>query len=192
MREDSLNSNELELLQRFQEEDDVEALSSVYANYMPLVYGVCLKYLKQRACAQDAVMDIFEKLLQELKRHDIPDNFRVWLYVLSKNFCLMQLRKTTATRKRLEKMPPVFMENALTVHPMDREEQEEQLESLLAECLTRLKEMQRECVTLFYYEKYCYREIASQLGGNEKQVKSAIQNGKRNLKLCLEAKAKAK
>jgi len=71
---------------------DLQVLGVLYSGYTELVYGVCLKYFKQEEQASDAVMDIFEELIQKAKKHEV-DKFRPWLYVLAKNHCLMRLRK---------------------------------------------------------------------------------------------------
>lgn len=149
---------------------------------MYLVYGVCLKYLKNRDDSQDAVMQIFEVLVTDLSRYEIR-NFRSWLYGVSRNHCLMKLRREGRERMHRENLEN-FMETTEDVHPI--EEQNTDLQARLAECLSQLKEHQRRCVELFYYRQKCYREIAAELALDEHDVKSFIQNGKRNLKLCLE------
>jgi RNA polymerase sigma-70 factor (ECF subfamily) len=176
-----------ELLGQFRDTGSLEPLGALYARYMHLVYGVSLKYLEERPDAQDAVMQIFEKLITELPRHDVQ-NFRNWLFVLTKNHCFMELRSRKSGEKRLEgfKSELQFMESGAELHPLDREDRS--VEEALKECLEELKPEQRKCIEMFYYQKQCYREIAEQLRLDEKKVKSFLQNGKRNLKICLEAK----
>jgi RNA polymerase sigma-70 factor (ECF subfamily) len=177
-----------ELINEFSSSGDLEVLGELYSAYMHLVYGVCLKYLKDREDAMDAVMQIFEKLIVDIPKQNI-ENFRSWLHVVTKNYCLMQLR----TRKSIEEKydewsvdPGIFMENRYDLHPIDRDEVD--MEGALADCIERLKDEQKECIRQFYYENRCYNEIARNLGIEEKKVKSHLQNGKRNLKLCLEEK----
>lgn len=178
--------NESKLIIAYKKSHDITLVGQLYSPYMPLVYGVCLKYLKDRTLAQDAVMDIFEKLTQDLLKYDTPDNFKTWLYVVSKNFCLMQLRKDGSSSKAFKKIADEFMDNNILLHPLDEEEQPD-LVPRLKECMEKLKEQQRIPIELFYYKKMCYQEISEQLKIEEKKVKSAIQNGKRNLKICLES-----
>jgi RNA polymerase sigma-70 factor (ECF subfamily) len=159
---------------------------------MHLVYGVSLKYLGDRDDARDAVMQIFEKLTGELARHEVK-NFKSWLYVLTKNHCLMEIRSRKSEEKRLEslKIEHDLMESEEEMHPLDREESSTEksvLEKALKECIAQLKSEQKQCIELFYYRKRCYREIAKELEMEEKKVKSYLQNGKRNLKICLEEK----
>lgn len=177
--------NETKLINQYKRTKNISFLSELYGSYMPLVYGVCLKYLKNREEAQDAVMDIFEKLLIELLKHDTPDHFKTWLYVVCKNFCLMKIRSDGSENKAFKKMSTEFMENGFALHPID-EEEETDLSQALKACIEKLKEMQRICIELFYFKKLCYREIADNLKLEEKKVKSDIQNGKRNLKICIE------
>lgn len=176
---------EKKLLLLYQSSKNIDVLGKLYSDYMPLVYGVCLKYLKNRELAQDAVMDIFEKLTTELLKHDLPDNFKTWLYVVTKNFCLMKLRKDGSESRAFKKMSLQIMENGFELHPLDKEENVD-LTPTLKDCIEKLKAQQKHCVELFYFKKLCYREIAETLNIPEKKVKSDIQNGKRNLKLCIE------
>jgi RNA polymerase sigma-70 factor (ECF subfamily) len=174
------------LLKEYQSSGNLEVLGNLYSRYMHLVYGVCLKYLQNRDDAKDAVMQIFEKLITEVRQHDIK-HFKSWLYVLTKNFCLMQLRSQKTTDRRINnyKMDHVkSVESLLELHPIDKEDAEKDLP--LKECLEKLNEEQQICIHLFYFENKCYREIAEFLNMDEKKVKSHLQNGKRNLKICLE------
>ncbi|MCK5135708.1 MAG: sigma-70 family RNA polymerase sigma factor [Bacteroidales bacterium] len=176
-----------ELLGKFQHSGNLDLLGELYSRYMHLVYGVSLKYLGDRDDAQDAVMQIFEKLITDLPRHKVQ-NFKNWLYVLTKNHCLMEIRSRKSAENRLEglKIEQEFMESGEELHPIDREDSS--IEDALKECIEHLKAEQKQCIELFYYQKLCYQEIADSLKMEEKKVKSYLQNGKRNLKICLEGK----
>jgi RNA polymerase sigma-70 factor (ECF subfamily) len=177
------------LVNEFRSRGDLKVLGKLYAKYLHLVYGVCLKYLKDREEARDGVMHIFEKLIREIPRHDI-ENFRSWLHVVTKNYCLMQVRSEKSKQEKFREWmndQKIFMETAIDLHPLDKEEMKPADEAL-EECMEKLKEEQQKCIRQFYYENRCYREISANLSMGEKKVKSCIQNGKRNLKLCLEEK----
>jgi len=179
-----------EFLVEFRSGGNLEVLGELYSKYIHLVYGVCLKYLKEREEAKDGVMQIFEKLIIEIPKHKI-ENFRSWLHVVTKNYCLMQLRSARSERENFSEWindPVVFMETAPVQHPLDEDEKPEYMEQALKDCIERLKEEQKKCIRQFYYEDRCYKEIAENLGLDEKKVKSHLQNGKRNLKHCLEEK----
>ncbi len=166
---------------------DPGVLGELYGRHMHLVYGVCLKYFKDPEQSKDAVMAIFEKVREELLRHQVK-HFKNWLYVITKNFCLMELRKHMTGRMVYlsgEDLPVEFMENGYDLHPVDRDDREQDL-TALQDCLEKLKPEQKQCISLFYYENKCYRDIAVMLELEEKKVKSHIQNGKRNLKICIE------
>lgn len=181
---------ERKLIEEYKKTQDPALVGTLYAPYMPLVYGVCLKYLKNRVLAQDAVMDLFEKLTVELLKHDAPLNFKTWLFVVTKNYCLMYLRKEGSDSKAFKIMAAEFMEHESFVHPLD-EVEKPNLDDLLKTCIEKLKEQQRQAIEYFYFDKMCYKEIADKLKVKEKKVKSDIQNGKRNLKLCMEEKNEA-
>ncbi len=176
-----------ELLETFLNNNNQEVLGELYSHHMHLVYGVCLKYFKNSEKAKDAVIELYEKVLVEVGKHEVS-NFKSWLYVVTKNYCLMELRKTkpgNTVSVSSEKEMEIFMEKEVDLHPLD-EEQNAALEKALADCIEKLKAEQQQCIRLFYYENRCYREIATTLNIEEKKVKSFIQNGKRNLKICLD------
>ena len=186
LRKKETKESDGELLKRFREEGDVALLGLLYGRYMHLVYGVCLKYLDDREASKDEVMNIFEKLVTTVPGEEIL-NFRAWLYVVTKNHCLMLLRSRKSESVRMETMlsdPTFFMEKEEMMHPMDNDEGIDM--KRLEECIERLKEEQKSCIQLFYYEGWGYRQIAGNLGMAESKVKSYIQNGKRNLRLCLQ------
>jgi len=177
-----------DLLREYTSTGDLDIAGRLYSRYMPLVYGVCLKYLKNREDAKDAVMQIFEKLIVEIPKQKI-ENFRSWLHVVTKNYCRMQLRSQKTSDQHMNEWmtdQTVFMEYGTDLHPID--EDGPALDLALANCIEKLKGEQKQCIKLFYYENKCYNEIAKSLDLNEKKVKSHLQNAKRNLKLCLEDK----
>jgi len=180
---------QLDLLQirEFRKTGDMEILGKIYYKYIHLVYGVCLKYLKNREAAQDAVMQIFEKLTIEAIRQEIG-HFKNWLYVVSKNYCLMELRRQNVEDERFKNWAEEekqIMESGFEIHPID---EANRISVALQDCINKLILQQKDCIQLFYFKKKTYREIASILKSDEKNVKSSIQNGKRNLKICLESK----
>ena len=173
------------LLENYRSTGDLGVLGELYQRYMHLVFGLCLKYLQNREDAGDAVMQVFEKLITEIPRHDIQ-NFKSWLYVLAKNHCLMQIRSEKTRDKKMDrwiKDQSANMEFYPDLHPIDKTDQDY---PGLKECIEQLKREQRKCIELFYYQHKSYREIAGELGLEEKKVKSYLQNAKRNLKICLE------
>jgi RNA polymerase sigma-70 factor (ECF subfamily) len=173
---------EADLLSEYYRSGDLELLGKIYQPYMHLVYGLCLKYLKDQAKSEDAVMQIFELLIEKLRVHRV-DNFKSWLYSVSRNHCLMQLR---ASGKDIVVMDDSFMESAQIPHQdIDKEIQEEKLQ-LLEKCIGELNPEQQQSVRLFYLEEKCYKDIAEMTGFDIKKVKSYIQNGRRNLKICME------
>lgn len=179
--------SDTELINLYREKSDLEVLGVLYKRYMLLVYGVCMKYLKNRDDSQDAVMQIFETLVNDVPRFEIR-NFKSWLYGVTRNHCLMKLRKDHTERNRHDLFSgEIFMESTSVSHPIE-ETEDQLLQERLKNCMEQLKEEQRRCVELFYYHQRCYKEIATELALDENKVKSAIQNGKRNLKICIESK----
>ena len=186
------NHTDEEQLAEFSASGNLEVLGDLYSDYMHMVYGVCLKYLKEREEAKDGVMYIFEKLVLEIPRHKI-ENFRSWLHVVTRNFCLMELRSKKSHDEKLKEWTinsNDFMENAYDLHPIDKDEPD--MEAALADCIEKLKDEQKKCILQFYFENRCYNEIAVNMGVDVNKVKSHLQNGKRNLKLCIEERNERK
>lgn len=176
---------EEQLIAQYKISGDLKLLGNLYQNYMPLVYGVCLKYFKDDERSNDAVMQIFEELISKVKQHEIK-NFKSWLYVLSRNFCLMDLRKTS--KVDMISIDEKFMESDVLLHHEDIYEKEKSLH-LMEDCIERLNTEQKLSVKLFYLQQKCYTQVAEETGYELKKVKSYLQNGKRNLKLCIEQKS---
>lgn len=170
------------LIAAYKQSGNLEVLGTLYNKYMHLVFGVCLNYFKDEEQSKDAVMQIFEELVVKLKVHEVQ-NFKSWLHVLSRNHCLMALRK--ASKNPTVAMEDNFVENADFVH-LDIDDTKETQLSVMEKCMETLPEEQRKSVDLFYLQEKCYKEVAEITGYDMLKVKSYIQNGKRNLKICIE------
>ena len=173
-----------ELVVLYKQSGDLTVLGELYQRYMELVFGVCLKYFKDPETAKDSVMQIFEELVSKLKKHEV-ENFRGWLHQVAKNHCLMQLR-TPKNLKTVE-LKTDLMQNEENVHLNGVLEKEENFKRL-EECIGTLTNDQQAAIRLFYLEEKCYNEIVEITGQEWNQVRSFIQNGRRNLKICMESK----
>ena len=174
--------SDAELLDRFRLEGRVEALGMLYDRYIPLVYGMCLKYLRSSDEAEDAVMAIYEQLQQRVARYEIRE-FRTWLYSVVRNHCLQWLRRHNRTIA-LEN-EAACVESDPILHLLDESDQSRR-DRTLQHCLERLPEPQRRSISLFFFDERSYADIVALTGWALKSVKSYLQNGKRNLKLCIE------
>lgn len=173
-----------ELLEKFYSDKDTRWLGIVLQRYTYLLLGVCMKYLKNEELAKDAVQQIFLKAITELGKYKVA-YIKSWLYMIAKNHCLMKLRD-----KQI--FIPVESKPDLAVPETDHAERTEKEATLniLEKALEELNEEQKTCVTLFYLQKRSYQEIVDLTGFSLLQVKSYIQNGKRNLKILVEKKMK--
>lgn len=171
-----------ELVQRYQDSGDANLLADLYQRYMDLVYGVCLKYLKDEENAKDAVLSIYEELVTKLRKYQVL-NFKAWLYQLAKNHCLMVLR----SNKKFSKtdIDVSLMQNEDEVHLNGVMEKEEHFKHMYF-CLEQLVPEQKQVVELFYIQGKCYNEITETTGIEWNKVRSFIQNGRRNLKICMD------
>ncbi|HEY0356514.1 MAG TPA: sigma-70 family RNA polymerase sigma factor [Flavisolibacter sp.] len=162
---------------------DPKVLGELYQRYMDLVYGVCLKYLKHPENAQDSVINIFEELVTKLQKHEV-DNFKGWLHTLARNHCLMRLRSEKKNQKvNIDVELVQSVENVHLNGELDKEENFIKLEY----CLDQLQAEQKKVIELFYLQGKCYNEITAMTGMEWSKVRSYIQNGRRNLKICMDS-----
>jgi RNA polymerase sigma-70 factor (ECF subfamily) len=171
--------DDADLLDQYHQSGALDLLGVLFQRHMHLVYGVCLKYLKDSEESKDAVMQIFEKLVEKIPNQEIR-NFKSWLYVVTKNHCLMILR----SKQTREKSEEVFMETLGILHLNG--EEKNYSEELISKAVSQLSVQQQHCIRLFYFQEKSYQQIAVETGYELKKVKSYIQNGKRNLKIYLD------
>lgn len=181
MAQDFKNIPDHELLTSYQKNDDKKALGTLFERYHHLVTSFCYKYLEDHELAKDATMNIFEKLISEIHKHDVK-NFKAWLITVTKNHCLMELRKKRAPLKNIETLELLPMESEMDLHLLEEGERER---ILLDYCITQLEPRQRDCIVLFYFKQMSYQQIQNATGFSFLEVKSSLQNGKRNIKLLM-------
>ena len=185
---DGSRSSAADYVAAYRATGDLAVLGELYEQHMELVYAVCFNYLRDEEEAKDAVMNLFEQLITDLRRHDIQQ-FGPWLHSVARNYCLMQLRKNQAHPKaELVTGTGAGPDDEPTLNLADNSD-EPDLEAdltLMEACLQTLPMEQRTCLTLFYLERKTYTDVADQTGYDLKQVKSYLQNGRRNLKICMQ------
>lgn len=169
-----------EIIHLYQKSQKSKYIGTLYERYYHLVFGVCLKYLTSVEESEDAVTLIFEKLIKDLKTASVQ-KFSGWLYMVSKNYCLQQLRKKKYTTVDFSTLENVLQEEN------DLQFEKEKVLELLESKIKLLKDEQAKCITLFYINKKSYADIVSLTNYDLKNVKSYIQNGKRKLKIMLES-----
>lgn len=176
-----------ELLDAFRNDGNSEWLGILLQRYTLLLLGVCMKYLKDEDEAKDSVQQVFLKVIQEVGKYEVT-YFKSWLYMVAKNHCLMQLRDR-------QRKGAISLDERIATTPAEETDLNElqmndRTLELVQEGLKELNKEQQQCVTLFYLEKKSYQEISEITGYNFLQVKSYIQNGKRNLRIWIEKKLK--
>jgi RNA polymerase sigma-70 factor (ECF subfamily) len=179
---------DLELVEQYKATRDPVFLGDLFERYAHLVLGVCLRYLRNREDAEDAVMEVYEHLTTALVRHEVA-NFKSWLHSVAANHCRMALRRRKSAPvgvEASEELLDAVLASAPAPHEADGAEEE--LEALRG-ALGRLGEGQRRCLELFYLEGHSYAEVARRSGYALNEVKSHIQNGKRSLRILLTARA---
>ncbi len=172
-----------DLVNFYKKSQNKEVAGEFFNRYMHLVFAVCMRYLKNDEQAKDAVMEIFESLDEKLRKFEVK-NFKGWIYKVSRNHCLMELRKkkTEIDIDKAKFFLNADVENDLILHPGMEEDIKEYN---IAGLLEKLKACQRKCLEMMYYQNMSYKAISLKTGYSQKKVKSYIQNGKRKLKLLL-------
>lgn len=176
--------SDAELILNYRQSGNLALVGDLFKRHTAFTYGVCMKYLKNEDDCNDAVMQIFEKLITDLRKHEV-ENFRPWLHMVARNYCLMQLRSRKTSTGNTVSIDENFtgnMELSSNMHPED--DKEIMLEHV-DEALKTLNEKQRICIDLFYLQQLSYEEVAAKTGFSMNEVKSFIQNGKRNLKIAI-------
>lgn len=176
-----------ELLSHYKDTGNADYFGELYNRYIPLIYGVCLKYLKDADKSQDAVMQLFEDLFGKINNYEISV-FKTWLHTVVRNHCLQILRKEN--KEIVVDFDANLMESDDILHLLTEEESENEDINLLKNCMEKLPEAQRISVSLFFYDEMSYADIVEKTGYTLSKVKSFIQNGKRNLKICIERNKK--
>jgi RNA polymerase sigma factor (sigma-70 family) len=175
-----------ELMEKFYADRNNEWLGILLQRYTLLLLGVCMKYLKNEDEAKDSVQQIFLKVIQELQKYKV-EYFKSWLYMVAKNHCLMILRDKQGKT-------PAVLDNQAIAAPEETDKNKliatDHTLDIMETSLTELNSEQQQCVTLFYLQKKSYQQICELTGFTMMQVKSYIQNGKRNLKILIEKKLK--
>ena len=179
-------SSDLELIQKYKNGNQ-EAIGKLFKRYMHLIYGSCLKYLKNEEKSKDSVMEIFELLTNALLKHDVK-HFKSWIYRVTYNYCMQVLRDESREAKNANS----FKIDSLTFMESNQDEhlsiEKEKLLLYLDDCIKELNDFQKKCIEQFYLKEQCYNEIVKKTGYTLKKVKSYIQNGKRNLIICMNKK----
>ncbi len=171
-----------ELLSHYRNDHDENWIGLLLERYLHLIFGVCMKYLKNKTEAQDHTQQICLKVIGEIRKDEIR-YFKAWLYQVTRNHCLMHLRKVKHETLPLDATREPVAETSLNHSEfIEKEKQYNRLE----EAMKSLNEEQQSCIRLFYFHQKTYQEISSEKGYSLKQVKSYIQNGRRNIKLFME------
>lgn len=173
------------LVNAYKQSGEKALVGELFEKYVKTVYGACLFYFKDKADAQDAVMQIFEKLMIELRRKEV-NNFKGWLSFVVRNHCITLIRQNKTKYN--------FKENYYGFeYELNNEEEEnylngisnEELVDQLPIYLDQLNDKQKKCIELFFLKDHSYQQISTLTGYSVNEVKSYIQNGKRNLKQAI-------
>lgn len=172
-----------DLIEFYKREGDKTAIGELYKRYAHLVLAICIQYLRDKDLAKDTTIEIFEKLFDELKKREVAC-FKAWLSFVVKNHCISMLRKQQTTQSRIAELKVIQEIESI---PAGKEEISDSTIDALTSALEKLNPVQKKCIELFYYKNMSYAQIIQLTGFTAKEVKSYIQNGKRNLRIYITA-----
>ena len=185
-----VNKTDEDLVAAYKTSGNKNVFSDLFKNHVNTIYGTCLFYLQDKDEAKDAVMNIFEKLLLDLKKNDIK-NFKAWLSFVVRNHCISVIRKRNTTLKNVKSYYDYeYRETTYETELKVESVSDDKLIEYMQECLPKLKESQQKCIQLFYLKNLSYQQVSELTGYEINEVKSYIQNGKRKLKLLIEEQQK--
>jgi RNA polymerase sigma-70 factor (ECF subfamily) len=150
----------------------------LFQRYTRHLAVVTHKYMKKQADAEDALMEVFEIILKDLKTHTIG-NFRAWAYSVTKHNCLKKIKSANDRKFKPESALKQVADD--TNYDFDPYLLDNQIDDL-KKAISNLGAEQRICIDLFYLQEKSYKEVAEITGYTLHEVKSYLQNGKRNLK----------
>ncbi|MDQ3046587.1 MAG: sigma-70 family RNA polymerase sigma factor [Bacteroidota bacterium] len=172
-----------ELVSHYKNSADKIYVGELYKRYSHLVLGMCISYFKDKEIAKDMLLQIFEKLFVELRKREV-ENFKAWLTFVVRNYCISELRKIQ-TKQKNEIGYQYEVQMQMTVEDPELQKLEEKKLAELSKALDHLNPFQKRCIELFYLKDMSYSQIVELTGYSVNEVKSYIQNGKRNLKLLM-------
>lgn len=176
-----------QLIQRFRTLSNNNIFEQLFGRYVELVFGTCLSLLKTEHAAQDASMEIFEKLYLDIQKHEIR-HFRPWLYTYTRNYCLGLLRKSQRQQQKSNDFESQQNMQLVDIeHPIINESFDFDPSPMLNDCIEELKTLQKEVVQRFYFDNISYKQISEELAISYNEVRSSLQNARRMLKKCLES-----
>lgn len=176
-----------ELADLYKSSGNQDLLATLYTRYSDLLFGVCMKYLKNADSAADACTDIYVELVSKMLKHEVQQ-VKAWLHTVARNHCLMKLRGDK--KMPTDEFPDHLMQTEDDWHPDNAVLRENKL-TAMEDCMDKLKNEQKQAVTLFYMEQKSYNEIADLTGIPWNNIRSQIQNGRRNLKNCMDEHERA-
>jgi RNA polymerase sigma-70 factor (ECF subfamily) len=167
-----------ELFVRYKTEKSDACLNELWKRYSHLIKAAAMKYVKDREAAKDIEQQVMQKIVELPSDYSI-EKFAAWIGVVVRNAALMSLRE----EKRMS-----TLSQELRTHEEDDEKVIDEDIERMEKKLTLLNKAQQMCLRLFYLEDKSYREVGIISGYSQDEVKSHIQNGKRNMKNLLSKK----
>jgi RNA polymerase sigma factor (sigma-70 family) len=159
---------------------NLQAFSVLVEKYQKLVYTLALKLLKKPEDAEEIAQDTFIKAYQKLDSYEGKSKFSTWLYSITYNACISELRKRRIEFKSLDDTR-ISDQDELKMHDYYREVKKEDQEKYLNLALEKLPEDDQVLVTLYYYESQSMDEISVITGLTVSNIKVKIHRARKKM-----------
>ena len=177
------NISDNELLQMYFKTDNLDYIGILFKRYTRILIGVSLKYTSDLHHAEDVVQQVFIKFLDAV--HPQIANVGGWLYQMTKNESINFTKKQGRQQIQHLEREEYHLSDTTDDEIKALLYKEHQSELLMA-AISELKSDQRKAIECFYFHNLSYEQIAVQNNWSIGEVKSYIQNAKRNLKIKLQ------
>ncbi|MEL6655687.1 MAG: sigma-70 family RNA polymerase sigma factor [Bacteroidota bacterium] len=172
-----------ELVRQFQQSGDRFLLGLLLRRYSQSILGTCHYYLRQPQDAEDAAMEVCELIVRQLQKPKEIKRFKDWVFIIARNYCFRKLKDNKRLTELSTEWEKDFLNSDVQYELGDTlYVQEEALYARVDAEIQQLNEQQRLCLTAFYWQGEKYKDIAARYGMTTDEVRSAIQNGRRNLR----------
>jgi RNA polymerase sigma-70 factor, ECF subfamily len=163
--------------ERLQAKQYREALALLLPRYRDKVFRLCFSMLRDRAQAEDVTQDIFLRIWRALPGYGAQAALSTWIYAISKNACLSELRKRKPTVSIDQNEDEYNAEVAALAAP----DPDDSATVSVSQVLDKLPERYRQAVTLFYMEDKSYEQTAESLGLPLGTVKALLHRARKRL-----------
>jgi RNA polymerase sigma-70 factor (ECF subfamily) len=157
-----------------------EAFELLVDRFQNKVFRLAISMVRDEALAQDLAQDILLKVWKALPGYHGAASLSTWIYTISRNTCLTELKRRSA-RPTVSLSEPAVENSLGSIPTLQTSDPEAGVEMDVEVMLGRLPEKYRQVITLFYLEQKSYEEVGALLGIPLGTVKTFLYRAKKEL-----------